>query len=263
MDRDRRTRLVVVASFASLVACGTNSPPPSHVENASGATGLGTDAGGVERAGDVQVGTITLTAPNTDGERVVGRLLPQFRSCYLKGLATTPTMSGEVTLTIRIGPDGDVESAVARDIRGLPPEVVACMTTAARGAFFAAPSGGGATVFVPLRCIPNDRTRRRQARPLRSVRRQRDDQRDHRRRARAAIRSRTNQRELGCALDVDGSFAVSLPYDRMNELLFVRHLGFLFDEIDACVHHAGDHGWAQIADDNGIRVTVIENAPGG
>src|SRR5688500_14649938 len=112
MDHRRRMRVLVVAGATSLLACGANDlPRRSHADSA---TGLRTDGGGVEGEADVRVGTITVTAPNTDGERVVGRLLPQFRSCYLKALATTPKLSGELTLTIRMGPDGEVESAVAR-----------------------------------------------------------------------------------------------------------------------------------------------------
>ncbi len=65
------------------------------------------------------------------------------RACYLRGLALTPTMRGEVVIDLAVGPNGEVASASADSAHGISADVADCTARAFRRASFPPPIGGG------------------------------------------------------------------------------------------------------------------------
>jgi hypothetical protein len=78
----------------------------------------------------------------------------QSRSCYEKALSTNATLTGTLTVGVKVGPGGQVCSArVVAD--GLhDPGVSNCVVARFQSATFPAPQGGCAEVNVPLRFMP-------------------------------------------------------------------------------------------------------------
>jgi hypothetical protein len=74
---------------------------------------------------------------------------PGFKACYNKGLSVDPSMSGKVTMTVKIGPNGEVASVTPNN-QGLSSEVVECISRKLRNAQFDPPGGGGSTVTIPV-----------------------------------------------------------------------------------------------------------------
>lgn len=112
----------------------TAAPSASASDSAGGATVSG---GTVENAAAVVAGMAT-----------------GFRRCYQLGLQEDPNMKGAVRVTARIGPGGEVQSAVPSPAGGLSSTVVACVTAVVAAAHFSPPSGGGATLVVPVSFLP-------------------------------------------------------------------------------------------------------------
>ncbi|HEY6080833.1 MAG TPA: AgmX/PglI C-terminal domain-containing protein [Polyangiaceae bacterium] len=78
----------------------------------------------------------------------------QSRSCYEKALSSNATLTGTLTVGVKVGPGGQVCSArVVAD--GLhDPGVSNCVVSRFLSATFPAPQGGCADVNVPLRFMP-------------------------------------------------------------------------------------------------------------
>jgi len=81
--------------------------------------------------------------------RVVARMRGRFRACYQAGLASNPDMEGSVTLTAKIGPNGEVQSVGGGGSGDLAP-IVPCLKAVVSGGGFAPPEGGGAVVTIPI-----------------------------------------------------------------------------------------------------------------
>jgi hypothetical protein len=91
--------------------------------------------------------------PNVGG--VVAGMSPGFRRCYTDGLTREdPTMRGSLRITTRIGPNGDVLSASPSGGGTLSSTVIACVTARVQSAHFDAPTGGGATIVIPVTFVP-------------------------------------------------------------------------------------------------------------
>jgi len=81
---------------------------------------------------------------------VVARMRGRFRRCYQQGLGVNPEMEGSVTLTIKVGPNGEVLGVGGGGGGSLGP-IVPCLKAVASGAQFAPPEGGtGAIITVPI-----------------------------------------------------------------------------------------------------------------
>lgn len=119
---------------------------------ATTATGLSDDRSGKVGgpASDVAVGGHTESAPVVDAARVLAGLRARFRRCYAQGLASDPTMKGNVVLTIRVAPNGDVAGADVAKNAGVSTAVASCLAEVAKRAVFAAPGGTGSTLTVPF-----------------------------------------------------------------------------------------------------------------
>ena len=59
-------------------------------------------------------------------------------------------MSGQVLISAKVGPNGEVSSAEIASITGLSPAGGQCIANVVRRATFNAPGGGGSTVQIPV-----------------------------------------------------------------------------------------------------------------
>ena len=116
--------------------------------SAQAGAGAGRDVGGPK--GDVSVGTSSASVPVSGADRVIAGLRPGFRACYNTGLQADPTMSGKVTISVKIGPNGEVSSADVASNTGLSDGVANCIARKLRNAQFDAPGGGGSVMQVPV-----------------------------------------------------------------------------------------------------------------
>lgn len=85
-----------------------------------------------------------------NASQVVAGMGAGFRRCYNLGLAEDAHMKGSVRVTTKIGPGGEVVSAVPTGGAGLSEAVIACVVERITKASFVAPDGGGATVVIPI-----------------------------------------------------------------------------------------------------------------
>ena len=117
-------------------------------------TGTGQSAGPEAKVagptGVANVGGASATVPVSDADRVIAGLRPRFRACYQQGLNTDPSMSGKVTITAKVGPNGEVSSADVSSNNGLSAGVAQCIARAVRNAQFSAPGGSGSTLSIPV-----------------------------------------------------------------------------------------------------------------
>ncbi len=100
--------------------------------------------------GDAQVGGSSASVPVSDADRVIASLRPRFRQCYQTGLNSDPGMSGKVTISAKVSPNGEVQSAEASSNTGLSPAVAACIAGVVKRAQFNAPGGSGSTLSIPV-----------------------------------------------------------------------------------------------------------------
>jgi Ca-activated chloride channel family protein len=139
------------------------SPPPGSAGgglSGIGSTGTGAGSGSGSGAssqvsgpqGNASVGGAAVSGGTvSNAARVVAGMRPGFRNCFQRALAQDPTLSGgTLRLTIKIGPAGEVTNVTPSPGGSLPPNVVACVVSRARAAQFDAPSGGSATIVVPV-----------------------------------------------------------------------------------------------------------------
>jgi TonB family protein len=86
----------------------------------------------------------------SNAAKVVAAMRAAFRQCYQKGLDQNPDAQGNIRLSIKVGPGGEVTNVSATPSGNLPPGVTDCVTARARRAQFDPPEGGSAVVQVPV-----------------------------------------------------------------------------------------------------------------
>jgi hypothetical protein len=121
-------------------------------------TGAGNGAGALAPVagpkGDASIGATSASVPVSNLERVVATLRPKFRNCYqTQGLNVDPSMSGAVTMVVKIAPNGEVNSADPTANSGLSDPVVKCIARVLRNAQFDAPGSSGSTVQIPVKFV--------------------------------------------------------------------------------------------------------------
>jgi hypothetical protein len=113
--------------------------------------GAGTETKVAAPKGDAQTGGVGVGgAPVSDADRVIAGLRPRFRSCYQTGLNVDPNMEGKVTISAKVGPNGEVESASVSSNSGLSSAVAACIAGHVKRAQFSAPGGSGSNLSIPV-----------------------------------------------------------------------------------------------------------------
>lgn len=86
----------------------------------------------------------------SDARAVIARMRPGFRACYQRGLVANPDAQGRITLSLKVGPGGEVQAANASSTGNIPAEVLSCVKQRALAARFSPPEGGTAVVQVPV-----------------------------------------------------------------------------------------------------------------
>jgi hypothetical protein len=120
----------------------------------TGASGTGQTAGNERKVegpkGEAIFGGSTATVPVSDADRVIAGLRPRFRACYQQGLNSDPSMQGKVVITAKVGPNGEVQSAVPSSNTGLSAQVAQCIAGHVSRATFSPPGGSGSTLNIPV-----------------------------------------------------------------------------------------------------------------
>ena len=102
----------------------------------------------------VSTGASIMGGQVSNAQSVVSRMGAAFRRCYTNGLNSDPNMSGKVTLTARIGPNGEVQSVSVSTSGTISGDVAQCIANRLRSAQFDPPEGGTATISIPVTLIP-------------------------------------------------------------------------------------------------------------
>jgi len=118
-------------------------------------TSAGTQGGAVTKSTSgpkvsVKVSSRVKAGTVSDTTQVVGSMSPGFKRCYRRGVEQAPDQAGAITLTLRIGPGGEVSSVSASTSGNLSSAVIECVKGVARGGQFAPPDGGSAVIDIPL-----------------------------------------------------------------------------------------------------------------
>ncbi len=84
-------------------------------------------------------------------QATVAPTIRRLRACYERDLRRTdPTLSGSVTLRVRVARDGSVRRATLRGDADVPPTLRSCLTRHASAWVFPEPEGGPVTFDLPL-----------------------------------------------------------------------------------------------------------------
>jgi hypothetical protein len=121
---------------------------PTKTEGIGDKSGTQTATAGPTGVAQIGVSNATVAIPNADS--VVAGLRGRFRSCYQKGLLDDGTMSGKVTISAKVGINGEVVSSDIVSNVGLSPAVGRCIADVVKRATFSAPSGGTSTLQIPV-----------------------------------------------------------------------------------------------------------------
>ncbi|HSO38836.1 MAG TPA: AgmX/PglI C-terminal domain-containing protein [Labilithrix sp.] len=138
------SRVVVVASFLGLVACGGGAKPPAATESAKNDAGVETfgevnasdlaelDAGAPPGAAATAASTpASAPPPPPDDCTPVGvdfekRARPKLKDCYATGKKKDPNLQGTVKIAVEIDPAGKVKGIKITE-KTLPDPVAQCM----------------------------------------------------------------------------------------------------------------------------------------
>jgi hypothetical protein len=117
--------------------------------------GSGTDTVGKTKKVRGPRGSASVAPPSLAGgavsnaNSVVAGMRAGFRACYQRELQSNPDAQGQIQLTIRVGPGGEVQGVSAAPSGNLG-SAVACVRARAAAAQFSPPEGGSAVIRVPV-----------------------------------------------------------------------------------------------------------------
>lgn len=129
-------------------------PPPPVVEDAA-----------TEEAGKKPSGPLVMSsqcdskacagASTSDVETALAFRAKQSHRCYDNALAQDPTLRGKMSISVRIGANGQVCSASASNNElASNPAVAQCVVNNFRSGTFPAPRGGCVDVSIPINFVP-------------------------------------------------------------------------------------------------------------
>lgn len=81
---------------------------------------------------------------------VISRNRFRFKACFEKALAADAKAQGTVTVTVKLGPSGNVVSSVGES-KQAPPAMTSCIAKAFESMKFPPPERGSATMVVPIK----------------------------------------------------------------------------------------------------------------
>lgn len=118
---------------------------------AGGGSGTGTAATVSGPKGSASTGAANVSGGTvSNAARVVAGMRAGFRNCYNRALSQNPDVEGRISLSIRVGPGGEVQGVTAAPSGNLPDSVVSCVKARAQAAQFDPPQGGLAVIQVPV-----------------------------------------------------------------------------------------------------------------
>jgi hypothetical protein len=144
-------------------ATGAGAVRPGAAGGGDGLSKIGVteeDSGGAGKTGQAKAvagpkGSVSVGGAGVSGgavanaTAVVARMRARFRNCYEQGLNSNPEMQGSVTLTAKVGPNGEVQSVGGGGGGSLGP-IVGCLKAVVSSGAFAPPEGGGAIITIPI-----------------------------------------------------------------------------------------------------------------
>jgi hypothetical protein len=157
-----KIRLAIALASVALLACGPDAPPaasptasvapaaptPAAPEPAPAAAPAPAPAPGNYRVTSV---SNEVTTPNVvTPDKVIASLRPKLNACYQDGLTKNPKLEGSVTLSAKIEKDGSVSAVTPKNLTGLSPAVVKCLTDQLKAASFAAAGGMNYTTSIDI-----------------------------------------------------------------------------------------------------------------
>jgi hypothetical protein len=134
---------------------GGGSGRLSDIGNTGSGTGQSATSAGTAKAvkgptGSAMVGGAGVAGGSVaNASSVVARMRGRFRRCYQQGLNTNPEMQGSVTLTAKVGPNGEVLGVGGGGGGSLGP-IVGCLKAVVSGGAFSPPDGGSAIITIPI-----------------------------------------------------------------------------------------------------------------
>jgi hypothetical protein len=118
---------------------------------AGGGSGTGTAAAVSGPKGSASTGAANVSGGTvSNAARVVAGMRAGFRNCYNRALSQNPDVEGRISLSIKVGPGGEVQGVTAAPSGNLPDSVVSCVKARAQAAQFDPPQGGLAVIQVPV-----------------------------------------------------------------------------------------------------------------
>jgi hypothetical protein len=157
-----KIRLAIALASVALLACGPDAPPaasptasvapaaptPAAPEPAPAAAPAPAPAPANDRVTSV---SNEVTTPNVvTPDKVIASLRPKLNACYQDGLTKNPKLEGSVTLSAKIEKDGSVSAVTPKNLTGLSPAVVKCLTDQLKAASFAAAGGMNYTTSIDI-----------------------------------------------------------------------------------------------------------------
>lgn len=131
-------------------------PPPPPVEDSGPpekGTKVATTGGTGQSAGQCDVKKCTGSA-GSDLEQALQFRVKQSHRCYDNALAQDSTLRGKLTVSVRVGANGQACSAGVVSNEMGSQSVASCVSGYFRGANFPAPKGGCVDVNIPINFVP-------------------------------------------------------------------------------------------------------------
>jgi hypothetical protein len=130
------------SSTASAVPAATPEPPAPAAAPAPKDDGMTTSVTAVSNE---------ITTPNVvTPDKVITALRPKLNACYQDGLKKNPKLEGSVTLSAKIEKDGTVSAVTPKNVTGLTPAVLKCLSDHLKAASFAAAGGMNYTTSIDI-----------------------------------------------------------------------------------------------------------------
>jgi hypothetical protein len=123
----------------------TAATPPASAADAGSAS---------DKPPHIVIGSISSTPQINGVERAIHARRPKLRTCYRTGLDEDATMTGKLTLRLKVQSNGEVSSSEVVQNSGLSPATAKCVALVYRNATFE-PVEGEATVSIAASFAPS------------------------------------------------------------------------------------------------------------